>query len=68
METMTDDKYCVVYNQLYAMYSKIAMQTFEYLTSELVAMISHSVYSEVIQMARQGLLNEYYERVKKGAV
>lgn len=57
-----------VYEHLYQMYSRFAFECFPYLTNDLANIISMSAYQEMIQMAQEGNLRNYYERIKRNAV
>ena len=63
-----DDMYTTVYNHLYSMNEHIVSSLFPTITPELIALMSHDAYSEVIQMAQAGYLHSYYDRLKRGAV
>lgn len=68
MQTITEDMYRVVYNHLYDMNEHIVSSIFPTITPELRAIMSSDAYKEMIQMAQAGYLNDYYERLKRGAV
>ena len=68
MITTTEEMREKVYEHLYQMYGKFAMQVFPYLTKELAAMIANSAYTEMVQMSQGGYLKDYYERLQKGVV
>ena len=57
-----------VYNHLYSMNEKLVSSVFPKITPELMAVMSHDAYSEMIQMAQAGLLKDYYDRLTRGAV
>ena len=57
-----------VYNHLYDMNSRLVSEVFPKITPELMAIMSHDAYSEMIQMAQAGYLEDYYNRLKRGAV
>ena len=63
-----DDMYTTVYNHLYKMNEKLVSNVFPKITPELMAIMSHDAYSEMIQMSQAGYLTGYYERLMKGAV
>lgn len=68
MNTLKEEMRETVYNHLYQLYSKFAMECFPYLTPELSNIISLSAYQELIQMMQGGYINDYYERIKRNAV
>lgn len=68
MDATKEEMRDVVYNNLYQMYSRYAMECFPYLTKELAAIVSASAYQEMIQMIQNGCLKDYYERIKNNAV
>ena len=63
-----DDMHRQVYNHLYNMNEKLVSSVFPKITPELMAIISHDAYSEMIQMSQAGYLVDYYNRMMKGAV
>lgn len=65
---ITNDIQSVVYNHLVQLYQKFYMAAFEYLTMEHQALISYEAYRETIQMAQDGYIKDYYERIKRNAV
>ena len=68
-EPITNDEiHRQVYNHLYSMNEKIASSVFPKITPELMAVMSHDAYSEMIQMSQAGILGAYYDRLTKGAV
>ena len=68
MEAITNDIHTVVYNHLVQLYQKFYMAAFEYLTIEHQALISYDAFKEMIQMAQEGNLKSYYDRIKNNAV
>lgn len=64
----TEDMYRAVYNHLYDMNKRLVSAVFPKITVELMAIMSHDAYSEMIQMAQKRTVKDYYERLKKGAV
>lgn len=68
MEAITNDIHTVVYNHLVQLYQKFYMAAFEYLTIEHQALISYDAFKEMIQMAQEGNLKSYYERIKNNAI
>ncbi len=58
----------IVYEHLYGLYSRYAMECFPYLTKELAGIISASAYAEMIQMLQCGYFKDYYERIRRNAV
>lgn len=67
METAVDIR-DYVYKHLEQLYTKFAMDTFEYITPEIAQIISYTAYAEMIQMVQCGYIRSYYERLIKGAV
>lgn len=57
-----------VYEHLYKMNEKLVSSVFQKITPELMAIMSHDAYSEMIQMSQAGVLGAYYDRLKRGAV
>ena len=57
-----------VYEHLYKMNEKLVSNVFSKITPELIAIMSHDAYSEMIQMSQAGVLGAYYDRLKRGAV
>jgi hypothetical protein len=57
-----------VYEHLYKMNERIVSSVFPKITPELVAIMSHDAYSEMLQMSQAGILGAYYDRLTKGAV
>lgn len=68
MQIITEDIHRVVYNHLYDMNEHIVKIIFHNITPELRAIMSHDAYAEMIQMSQAGYLNDYYDRLKRGAV
>ena len=68
MEAITNDIHTVVYNHLVQLYQKFYMAAFEYLTIEHQALISYDAFKEMIQMAQEGNLKSYYDRIKNNAI
>lgn len=64
----TDDMYTTVYKHLYSMNKHIVSNVFPRITPELRAIMSHDAYKEMIQMAQSGYLDDYYNRLVRGAV
>lgn len=62
------DRYGVVYEHLSELYEKQYKQIFGRLNGVLRVLIFHQTYSELVQMAQAGYLNDYYERIKRNAV
>lgn len=65
---VAEDMYREVYEHLYFMNEKLVSNVFPKITPELIAIMSQDAYSEVIQMSQAGLLKDYYNRLKRGAV
>lgn len=65
---MTTDIHREVYEHLYKMNEKLVTNVFHDITPELMAVMSCDAYSEMIQMSQAGLLKDYYNRLKRGAV
>lgn len=63
-----DDIHRQVYNHLYNMNERLVSSVFPKITPELMAIMSHDAYAEMIQMSQAGLLKDYYERLTRGAV
>jgi hypothetical protein len=57
-----------VYNHLYDMNYNIVQTIFGAITPELMAIMSHDAYAETIQLAQAGYINDYYNRLTRGAV
>jgi hypothetical protein len=57
-----------VYEHLYKMNERIVSSVFPKITPELMAIMSHDAYSEMIQMSQAGILGDYYDRLTRGAV
>jgi hypothetical protein len=57
-----------VYEHLYKMNERLVSSVFPKITPELMAIMSHDAYSEMIQMSQAGVLGAYYDRLKRGAV
>ena len=57
-----------VYEHLYKMNEKLVSSVFPKITPELMAIMSHDAYAEMIQMSQAGILGAYYDRLTKGAV
>lgn len=57
-----------VYEHLYKMNEKLVSSVFPKITPELMAIMSHDAYSEMIQMSQAGILGDYYDRLTRGAV
>ena len=57
-----------VYEHLYKMNERIVSSVFPQITPELMAIMSHDAYSEMLQMSQAGILGAYYDRLTKGAV
>ena len=57
-----------VYEHLYKMNEKLVSSVFPKITPELMAIMSHDAYTEMIQMSQAGILGNYYDRLMKGAV
>ena len=57
-----------VYEHLYKMNEKIVSSVFPKITPELMAIMSHDAYAEMIQMSQAGILGAYYDRLTRGAV
>ena len=57
-----------VYNHLYDMNERINRNIYPKITPELMALMSHDAYKEMIQMAQEGYLQNYYDRLIKGQV
>lgn len=68
MISTTEEMRETVYAHLYGLYSRFAMECFPYLTTELSNIISMTAMQEMIQMAQEGNLKSYYERIKNNAV
>ena len=69
MQLVTKDRmYREVYNHLYDMNEHIVKEIFDKITPELMAIMSHDAYAEMIQMAQAGYINDYYNRMTRGAV
>lgn len=69
MQLVTKDRmYREVYNHLYDMNEHFVKEVFEKITPELMALMSHDAYAEMIQMAQAGYINDYYNRMTRGAV
>ena len=65
---MTVDIHTAIYNHLYEMNEHFVSSVFPTITPELRAIMSHDAYAEMIQMAQNRLLEDYYNRLKAGAV
>lgn len=63
-----EDIYREVYEHLYFMNEKLVSSVYPKITPELIAIMSCDAYSEMIQMSQNGLLKDYYNRLKRGAV
>lgn len=63
-----NDMYRAVYNHLYDMNEKIVQTVFNKITPELQAIMSKDAYTEMIQMAQEGYIESYYERLINKAV
>lgn len=63
-----EDIYREVYEHLYFMNEHIVSSIYDKITPELIAIMSCDAYSEMIQMSQAGLLKNYYNRLKRGAV
>lgn len=57
-----------VYEHLYKMNEKLVSSVYSKITPELMAIMSHDAYSEMIQMSQAGILGDYYDRLTRGAV
>ena len=57
-----------VYEHLYKMNERLVSSVFPKITPELMAIMSHDAYSEMIQMSQAGILGDYYDRLTRGAV
>lgn len=57
-----------IYNHLYDIDARLVKQIYNELTPELIAIISKDAYTEMIQMGQAGLIEDYYNRLKVGAV
>lgn len=57
-----------VYEHLYKMNERLVSSVFPKITPELMAVMSHDAYSEMIQMSQAGILGDYYDRLTKDAV
>jgi hypothetical protein len=66
--TETIDIHREVYEHLYKMNKRIVSSVYPKITPELIAIMSHDAYSEMIQMSQAGLLKDYYDRLTRGAV
>lgn len=64
----TEDMHTAVYNHLVQMYQRFYLEIFEYLTMQHQALISFDAYQEMIQMAQEGNLKNYYERIRRNAI
>lgn len=62
------DMYTIVYNHLTDLYAKMYFKIRPVLSLQERALISATAYSEMIQMAQQGYIYDYYQRIQKGAV
>lgn len=67
MEVATDMRNCV-YVHLVELYTKFAIETFGFLTPDLVKIVSLTAREELLQMIQNGYIKDYYERMKKNAV
>lgn len=63
-----DDMYTTVYKHLYGLNEHLVSAVFPRITPELMAIMSHDAYAEMIQMAQAGYLADYYNRLTRGAV
>lgn len=61
-------KYDYVYNYLFCYYRKLAMETCEYLTTDMVKIIDMTTHNECVQMAQKGLLEDFYSRLIRGQI
>ena len=66
--TEATDIHKEVYEHLYKMNEKIVSSVYPKITPELIAIMSHDAYSEMIQMSQAGILGAYYDRLTRGAV
>jgi penicillin-binding protein 1A len=57
-----------VYEHLYKMNEKLVSSVYPKITPELMAIMSHDAYAEMIQMSQAGILGAYYDRLTRGAV
>lgn len=62
------DMYTIVYNHLTDLYSKMYFSLKPVLSIQERAIISATAYAEMIQMAQQGYIYDYYQRIQKGAL
>ena len=52
-----------VYEHLYKMNERLVSSVYPKITPELIAIMSHDAYAEMIQMSQAGLLKDYYENI-----
>lgn len=62
------DKHAIVYNHLSNLYEKQWLEVFGKLDSVMRVLIFHQAFSELIAMAQQGYLDNYYQRILRNAV
>ena len=62
------DKHSVVYEHLMNLYEKQWKTIYGNITAVMRVLIFHQAFSELIEMAQGGYLNDYYERIIRKAV
>ena len=67
MQTVLD-KHAVVYEHLSNLYEHFWLEVFGKLESWMRVLIFQQAFSELVAMAQDGYLNEYYERIIRKAV
>jgi len=62
------DKHAVVYEHLSSLYEKQWLTVYGKLTAVMRVLIFHQAFSELITMAQNKYLDDYYERIIRRAV
>ena len=68
MNKVKESMHIEVYKHLCKINERFALILFNTITPEIKALIRHDAYAELIQMAQDGYLKTYYERLEKEAV
>lgn len=62
------DKHAVVYEHLRNLYEKQWLEVYGHLTAVMRMLIFHQAFSELVAMAQDKYLDDYYNRIMKNAV
>lgn len=63
-----DDKYAVVYNHIKKDYEAVTMTMYGFIPIQARELIQREAMKETFLMVRNGILDEYYERIIKNAI